>query len=579
MRLMALLLWLLIFCPIVVAPALAAEALRPVLSIKGGDAASQENIRAFIDMSRFECNIADWRLQRINRTARNTAQQALHALGYYQAKVETSAHRHSDCWTLEIKTSPGERATIRKVNVNVTGGLEKNERCKQLLSELPITAGSQLSHADYESTKLKLESLASHYGYFDGEFTRQELRIDRQGNTADVLLDFDSGERYKLGEILIGKTQLSDNFLRTYIKIKSGDFYNSQDLTLQQQLLANSGYFSNVEVAPDRNAIKGRKIPVTIKTSPRKRHAYRMGMGISTDAGPRATLNFENRWLNRRGHHYQVETQFSRVIKESVFQYTIPLGDAGNHKLDLSLGYKDEDNDTSKSSTSKYSARQTRMLGNQWRRSINLDYLVESFSTADATDRIRLLTPGISWNKTAADAPLYPRSGWRFGLQLLTARQSIFSDLNLSQATSSIKLIRPWGKARLIGRGAIGITKANDFARVPASLRFFAGGDNSVRGFGYKKLGPTDDEGNVIGGRNKLTGSIEVELPIRQRWGLAAFIDAGNAFNDFEKYQLKKAAGIGLRFHSPVGPVRIDIARDVEFSEAFRIHLSMGPDL
>ncbi|MGV6817436.1 MAG: autotransporter assembly complex protein TamA [Thiotrichales bacterium] len=556
-----------------------AETQKPRLTVTGADKAARENIRAFIDMDRFACDIADWRLQRINSSARKSAQQALHALGYYQASVETSAHRSDGCWTLTINTIPGERALIKQVEVNISGGLENTLECRDLLADLPVKPQTPLSHADYELTKQKIESLASHYGYFDGEFTRHELRIQKKRNSADVVLDYASGDRYRLGDIHIGETQLSEKFLQSYIKIRTDDFYNSQDLTLQQQLLANSGYFASVEVAPDRNAMKDKHIPVSIELTPRKRHAYRIGAGISTDAGPRATFDFENRWVNRRGHHYQVETLISRVIKESVFNYTIPLGDAGNHKLDLSLGYKDEDSDTSKYSTSKYSARQTRVLGNQWRRSIFLDYLIESFATADARDRVRLLTPGLGWNKTQADSALYPRSGWRLGSQLITASQRLFSDLDLTQVTGSIKVIRPWGKARLIGRGSIGATKASEFSRVPASLRFFAGGDSSVRGFGYKKLGPKDDEGNVIGGRNLLTGSLEVEFPVRERWGLAAFFDAGNAFNDYQEYQLKKAAGIGIRFHSPVGPVRVDIARDIEFSEAFRIHLSMGPDL
>ncbi len=551
----------------------------PTLELSGATGTLADNIRAYVNLEHYPCDIEAWRLKRLVKQARQQTQEALHALGYYQADQQLQAQRNNGCWSLSIQVDPGPRIQIHTIDVTITGGLEKLPGSQSLLRNLPIKRGTGLNHADYEATKQAIESLASLYGYFDGHFTRQRLRIDPQAGVADVILQYASGPRYRLGKISVNETRLSRQFLQEYIKLKEGDFYNSEDLTLQQQLLVNSGYFSAVEVLPDRNAMHDQRIPITINTSPRKRHAYKLGLGVSTDTGPRASFNFENRWLNRRGHHYDVETRTSRITQEITFNYMIPLGDAGTHQLGLSLGYRDEDTDTSKSTSTKYGAELTRFLGNRWKRTLTLDSLVEAFSTADARDRTQIVSIGAGLSKTVSDDPLYPRSGWRLSGRITGARQDWLSDIDLLQATGGAKLIRPWGQARLIARGAMGWTEVSEFARLPASMRFYAGGDSSVRGFGYKRLGPVDAEGAVTGGKHMLSGSLELEHPIRSHWGIAVFFDAGNAFNNFDTYDIEKAAGFGIRYHSPVGPIRVDIARDLAYEKAFRIHLSMGPDL
>jgi len=111
---------------------------------------------------------------------------------------------------------------------------------------------------------------------------------------------------------------------------------------------------------------------------------------------------------------------------------------------------------------------------------------------------------------------------------------------------------------------------------LPVSVRFFAGGDNSVRGYGYEELGPTNDEGDVVGGRHLLTGSVEYNHPVVGRWSLAAFMDAGNAFDTFNDYEVFRGVGTGVRWRSPIGPIRVDVARPVDEPGNFRLHISMG---
>ena len=147
------------------------------------------------------------------------------------------------------------------------------------------------------------------------------------------------------------------------------------------------------------------------------------------------------------------------------------------------------------------------------------------------------------------------------------------------QFAPSGKLLFPFAGGRVLIRGELGYTEVTDVTELPASIRFFAGGDSSVRGFAYESLGPEDESGDVIGGRHLATGSLEVDHPITERWHLAAFTDAGNAFNTINEFEPRHSAGLGVRWRSPLGPIRLDIARAIDEHRDWRIHLSMGPDL
>jgi translocation and assembly module TamA len=141
------------------------------------------------------------------------------------------------------------------------------------------------------------------------------------------------------------------------------------------------------------------------------------------------------------------------------------------------------------------------------------------------------------------------------------------------------RIVRPLGeRGRLIGRGTLGAIEVDDFDLLPASERFFAGGDQSVRGFDLNSLGPVDADGNVVGGTRLVTASFEYELRVRGPWGIAFFVDGGNALDDFGD-ELEYGAGIGLRYRTPLGNVRIDLAVPVSEAGGLHAHFGFGPEL
>jgi translocation and assembly module TamA len=399
-------------------------------------------------------------------------------------------------------------------------------------------------------------------------------------HAADVVLRFDSGGRYAFGALDIRQDVLIEPLVRSYVPFRAGEPYDARKLTQLYVALADSGFFRNIDVhaaEPDRTE---RTIPVEIALTPGKRLQLSYGLGFSTDTGPRLRFSRNNRRFNEEGHQFSVTAQLSPVVSEVTANYRFPIAASRSEWLNLDTGAKREDTDTSTSKTLELGARRVRERPGDWTRTQMLMLQVEDFVVADERGRSNLLMPGIDWTRVRADSPIRPRQGSRLQLELRGATDAVFSDTTFFQVSAAGKWIWSLSRgARLIVRGRIGATAKNSLAELPPSVRFFAGGDNSVRGYDFKSLGPVDDAGKVIGGSHLAEGSFEFEQPLRLRWSLAFFVDAGNAF-ERSRIDAKSAAGVGGRWQSPLGPIRIDLAHPFDDpATRWRVHISLGPDL
>jgi translocation and assembly module TamA len=188
--------------------------------------------------------------------------------------------------------------------------------------------------------------------------------------------------------------------------------------------------------------------------------------------------------------------------------------------------------------------------------------------------------PGVNVQRVWGRERLIAARGARLQLDLKGAQEGLLSDTSFVQGQVDAKLIVPLLEGlRLIGRGTVGAIQTDEFRRLPPSIRYFAGGDQSVRGYDYNKLGPRDASGEVVGGRYLLVGSLELERHIRGNWRAALFFDTGNALDGWNE-SLKQGAGVGLRWETPIGLVRMDLATALsEDGSPWRLHLTLGPDL
>lgn len=267
-------------------------------------------------------------------------------------------------------------------------------------------------------------------------------------------------------------------------------------------------------------------------------------------------------------------------IKSSVTaEYIVPLAHPRTDNMVYTAGWLKEDTQTSASEKTFGGVRYNHAR-NGWKESLYTNYEHEIFTVGEDSGRSVLLIPGISWTRINATVPGLSRQGSRVFMDIRGAHEYLLSDTSFLQLRMQVKYIRGMTSlSRLILRGEGGASLVNDFSGLPPSVRFFAGGDNSVRGYAYNSLGPEDEEGNVIGGKHLLVGSVEFEHQIVDKWSAAVFYDAGNAINRISD-KLRKGVGFGVRWMSPVGPVRVDLAFPLDESgRSWRIHLSIGPDL
>jgi translocation and assembly module TamA len=194
------------------------------------------------------------------------------------------------------------------------------------------------------------------------------------------------------------------------------------------------------------------------------------------------------------------------------------------------------------------------------------------------------LYPSLRADYVKADDRLFPRDAIGLTVQLRGGLEGAGSDANFLQAYGSARWYRGLGERnRLIVRGEAGHTYTSDLVDMPPSLRFYAGGDRSIRGYEYREVGPrieTDSGDFSVGGKNVITGSVEFEHYFNDTWGAAAFVDSGSAFNTDSDFELRTGVGIGLRWRSPVGPLRLDIAHGLDDPDSsFQIYLNIGADL
>jgi translocation and assembly module TamA len=398
---------------------------------------------------------------------------------------------------------------------------------------------------------------------------------------ADIALELASGPRYAFGRTELAQQVLTPQLVSSYLTFNEGEPYDARRLLEVYAALADSGYFRTIDVHPLPPDAATRTIPIAVELTSAARTQTSYGVGFSTDTGPRFRFGRNNSRFNELGHQFGINAQLSPVVSEVTANYRLPVRASRSEWLSFDAGVEREKTDTSESRRLEIGARRLHERRGDWTRTEVLSLRVEDFAVAGQESRARLLMPGVDWTRLRADNEIRPTQGSKLTLELRGAHDTLVSDTTFVQAVARGTWI--WSTERgqrLLVRGHFGATAEREFEELPASVRFFAGGDNSLRGYGFEELGPVDADGNVIGGSSLATGSFEFEQPLKNRWSLAFFVDAGNAFEG-SRLDAKKAVGMGGRWQSPLGPIRVDLARplDDDNADGWRLHVSLGPDL
>ncbi|MGD8430179.1 MAG: autotransporter assembly complex family protein [Ectothiorhodospiraceae bacterium] len=511
---------------------------------------------------------------------RGEARRALESLGYYNADIRVERSHEEDTWTVRVRIDAGEPVRVRKLHVEIRGEGSDDKWFRQVVEQIPLREGGPFDHGRYESSKNALRTVALNRGYFDFSYPVHRVEVDAEANTADVNLVFDTGPRYTFGNVTFSRTPFNDQLLRRMQTYQAGDPYSADLVGEFNRRLLDSGYFADVRVNTDREQASDRRIPTRVDLTPREPNSIGLGAGYSTDEGPRGRISWDRHYLNARGHSLHSEIRVSRVRQNAASRYVIPLRDPINDQLEFNVGWEREDYDDTFSQRLTAGVQRRQEFDTGWRRTQSLRWLQERFQQGDDEGKTTLVLPGLAFERTRSRGGNDPYWGDRQSYSVEVADEHLFSDLNLARAIASQKWLRRFGERhRGLIRLEVGAIATNDFPNVPSSLRFFAGGDQSVRGYEYRSLAPRNDAGELLGGRYLTTGSVEYDYEFIPKWRFALFTDAGNAYDDLAE-PLKVGSGFGIHWVSPVGPIRLDLAWAVsEPGNPFRFHISMGPPL
>ncbi|MBA1235849.1 autotransporter assembly complex protein TamA [Stutzerimonas nitrititolerans] len=519
-------------------------------------------------------------LLRYSRIAREQAQKALQALGYYNAVIDSEVIA-GEPPRLSLRVKPGPPVRLRTVRVRVEGSAAELKSFQN--PQGALEPGTTLNHGRYEEIKQRIANQASRFGFFEGRFTRQRLAVDPRENFADIELVFESGPRYHLGEVSFeGDAPFDADLLERMVPFEPGTPYDSEWVAELSQALQSSGYFDGVRVDANPANASDQRIPVSVLLTTREPRTLGLGLGFSTDVGPRIRLDWTRHWVNPQGHSYGAEAELSAPRQNVGLWYDVPLDPPLTDKLRYAGGYQYEelgDND-SLSRLLTVGPEWHRRLDNGWKRVWSLKWQHEEYRLGDDSGVSTLLMPGIAYSLLRSDNRIDPNRGYRMEFELAGAKQGLMSDADLIHANAMLKgLGTLFERHRFLGSVQLGANITDEYTQVPPSLRYFAGGDQSVRGYDYQSLSPTNSDGDRIGGRYQFAVSAEYQYSLTEKWRVATFMDQGNAFNSADFPSLKSSVGVGVRWVSPVGPIRLDLAHPLDGDGGVRLHFSMGPEL
>ena len=567
-----------------VAP-LAAQTDAPVrlkVEIAGISGPEERNVRAVLSIVRAEGgkNLTLAHIRQLDRRAQGEIETALEPFGFYQPIVVGSLRQMGGTWVAHYTISPGPAVRVRRVDIRFSGDGADAPIFRKAISDFPLHQGDTLRHLPYEAWKLALLTAASDSGYLKATFDTTALDVNRTESIGDVLVRFDTGPRFRFGPVTFNQSVLDTSFLATRIPFQEGRPFQQQQLLQLQQNLGEDPYFAMVEVIPRPERAVNLEVPIEVDLSARKPRAYEVGLGYATDNGPRGRLATTFRRLNRKGHYADAEIIGSLNEQSISTRYNIPAFGNPTGVLTLLAGYAILNPTGSSTRTFLIGPRLARRRFG-WRETFLVNYQRSSFGVGVDSGVARMLLGGASYERTRSDSRIYPTQGIRTRLDAQGATRSLASNVTFLQLHASAKVIKSVGpRLRLIARAEGGRVFTSTFRQLPPAARFFAGGDQSVRGYQYLSLGDVDSLGNVIGGRSLVVGSMEADYRFLSRFALALFFDAGNAMESFSLSGLKQGAGAGIRWISPVGLIRVDGAFALSLSGTpFRLHLSLGPDL
>ncbi len=506
----------------------------------------------------------------------------LHSKAYFNSKIKISLEKKETQQVLIFHIELGQQYQLQQVIIHQNTNYLK----KPTLEQLKLTLNQPALTETILAAEQYLLMYAKNKSYAFAKLCPRKVTVNHDLQTVNLDLCLKTGQQVYIGDVsFTGNKHVDASFLKNLIQWQSGTLYNQKTLDAQRLKLVDSRLFTVARLNLATKADDKGHFPVIFKLTERLPRTISAGLRLTTD-DELFLLRFawEHRNLWQQGEAIDAELNISMIKSSLEVSFRKPVFYHPKNTLVVDSALISEDTDAFKSLRSEFSVAIEHQINKRQRFNIGLAYQFSRVTEENkTTESFNLMSIPTRFSWDFSDNFLEPTSGGR-----LWVDERPFYDLG-SGATFHKQKIRYnhylsltiSNDLILAGRMIIGNIWGAEINDIPADLRYFAGGGDTVRGYSFQSLSPKNKQGQIIGGRSLFALSLELRSWITDSIGLVGFLDAGrayaSAYQDFG--DLKMGAGLGLRYKTPIGSIRLDLARPLnkrEEDDEFQVYISIG---
>lgn len=513
--------------------------------------------------------------------------KALHSAGYYdgEASFELDTQKTLPLVTFTVKPGPlfhlesiewtsdeADSALIKKLPSPEKVGLEKGN---------PAVASAIL---DGEK---KLVEAMKREGFPFANVDRRRVEVDHATKTVRVTFHLDPGHLARFGPTQIqGLRTVDESFVRDKLPWKEGDPFNADLLTEAQKELTKTNLFGLVRITHGTSVDPGGELPLTMEVKERKHRSIKIGASYKTDEGPGGKFAWEHRNVFHSGEKLEFGLSASAIAFAFDASFKKPVFFRPEQSLLVSSRLANEDTDAFESRNLESTVSLERRFGKTFKLSTGPGFRWSRVTQLGDTEEFALVLFPVQLEWDGSNSLLDPTRGARVKAQVSPYWDMLDTNLAFAKtylgASHYVTLFES-PQVVFATRATLGVTASTTDGPIPADLRFYAGGGGSIRGYPFQTVGPIAGKDHPIGGKSLFEVSAEARIKITQNFGLVGFLDGGSAFEssypDF-KEDLLWGAGLGLRYYTPIGPLRLDVGiplnRRPEIDDSFQVYVSIG---
>lgn len=499
--------------------------------------------------------------------------------GFFSPRIDARMAARDGKLHVDLDVDPGPPTRVAEVDLQVTGpfadGSPANDaRLARMRAQWTLPPGAVFRQSDWESAKRSALNALLVETYPRASIAASMAEVDAEKQTARLMLTLDSGPAVTFGDLEIeGLKRYPESIVRGASALAAGEPYSQSRLLELQSRLQASPYFSSVNVGIDAATGASSESPVRVEVVEQPAKKLGLGIGMSTDTGPRAQIDYRDLDLRDRAWLLSGTAKIERVSQSLTGGIQLPPAGRYNDSLTALA----ERNDIEGQETRKLVLGGKRILTEGKTETVySLRYWTErQYVGSDSNELNQALSLSYAWTRRDVDNLVFPTRGTLINLQADGALRALASSQDFVRGFARATLFYPAGERnQFILRGELGAVSAKSTEGIPSDFLFRTGGDKTVRGYAYQSLGVSQDSA-VVGGRYTAVLSAEYVRWLDDKWGAAFFVDRGGAADSWQDLKLVTGYGVGARWKSPVGPLNVDLAYGQE-EHRVRLHFSVG---